>query len=553
MVFEKFLKNNLEIVYLYFKNQSNFVIKIYNFKKMRSFFISIFVGTLLCLLSCRSDFSFSPSTGNLEFSKDTVYLDTVFSKISSSTYSLKVYNRSSKDIKIPVLQLEKGLLSKYRMTVDGDQGENGKIFRNTELLANDSLYIFVETTAKIDDANPTDFLYTDTILFDSGSNLQKVALVTLIQDAFFIYPNRENGIYDQVAIGLDDQNVVQTVRGRALIGNHPDNGNEFVFTNQKPYVIYGYASVPEGKTLTINAGARIHFHADSGLIVQQNASLKINGEKSMTKYLEKEVIFEGDRLEPFYSDVPGQWGFVYLRQGSKNHKIDHLTLKNAIVGLIVENNVGAVMQLDNSQFYDCSNVGIYGRFAHIEATNVVVNNAGQAALACTLGGNYNFRHCTFNNSWPSSKQLSVLIDNFYTDANKQDVAFDLTQATFSNCLIYGNNQTEMILNKNDSKLFNYQFNNCLIKFNSDDNLFKNNILYDFTSSNYVNCLVSNNTTTIKPNFQNVNKNKLNIDETSEAVKKGDATFLVPFDILGNPRNTLFAPDLGAYQNAAFPK
>ena len=50
--------------------------------------------------SCRKDFEFSPSTGNLEFSKDTVYLDTVFSNIGSSTYNLKVYNRSNEDIVI---------------------------------------------------------------------------------------------------------------------------------------------------------------------------------------------------------------------------------------------------------------------------------------------------------------------------------------------------------------------------------------------------------------------------------------------------------------------
>ena len=57
--------------------------------------------------SCRKDFEFSPSTGILEFSKDTVYLDTVFTNIGSSTYNLKVYNRSNNDIIIPTLDLDK--------------------------------------------------------------------------------------------------------------------------------------------------------------------------------------------------------------------------------------------------------------------------------------------------------------------------------------------------------------------------------------------------------------------------------------------------------------
>jgi len=93
-----------------------------------------------------------------------VYLDTVFSNIGSSTYTLKVYNRSNKDIKIPTIKLGKSD-SKYRMMVDGmtgvDEDNNGvgdgRIFNNVELLAKDSLYIFIETTAKISDANPTDF------------------------------------------------------------------------------------------------------------------------------------------------------------------------------------------------------------------------------------------------------------------------------------------------------------------------------------------------------------------------------------------------------------
>ena len=35
----------------------------------------------------------------------------------------------------------------------------------------------------------TDFLYTDFIEFGIGTIQQKVELVTLVQDAYFIYPN----------------------------------------------------------------------------------------------------------------------------------------------------------------------------------------------------------------------------------------------------------------------------------------------------------------------------------------------------------------------------
>src|SRR5690606_5103431 len=126
---------------------------------------------------------------------------TVFTNIGSSTYTLKVYNQSNNDISIPQIKLAKGLESKYRMTVDGMTGNNNRIFQNVELLAKDSMYIFIEVTADVAQANPADFLYTDQIEFGAGSNLQTVELVTLIQDAVFLYPQRhEDGTYESIDI-----------------------------------------------------------------------------------------------------------------------------------------------------------------------------------------------------------------------------------------------------------------------------------------------------------------------------------------------------------------
>ncbi|MGG7034766.1 MAG: hypothetical protein ACI7YS_06170 [Flavobacterium sp.] len=518
---------------------------------MRHLLYVLFIGFLISFTSCRNELTFEPTTGNLAFSRDTVYLDTVFKNIGSATYKLKVYNKSNQDISIPTIKFGKGLDSKYRMMVDGMQGENGKIFNNVELLAKDSLFIFIEVTADVKDANSNDFLYTDQILFGTSSNLQKVEVVTLIQDAYFIYPKRENEIYETVPIGINGDNTVATVRGRNLNHNHPDNGDEFIWNSTKPYVIYGFASVPANEKLTVMPGARIHFHADSGLIVQEGGTLNINGTTSNTENMENEVVFEGDRLESFYDAVPGQWGFVYLRQGSTNHQISNLTLKNATIGFIVENNFGSAMTIKNTQIYDCTSVGIYGIHANIEGNNIVINSVGQIALACTSGGNYNFKHCTFNNNWPSSKHLSVMIDNYFLDENKQPVVFDLTEATFSNCIIYGSNSVEMLLNKNNQKQFVYQFNNCLIKFNNVNNKFTNDPLYNFSDSNfYKDCLIAKNTYDLNPNFQDVNKNKLNIDQTSSAFEKGSSDYLIPLDILGFERSSL-NPDLGAYTNKPF--
>src|SRR6187402_512577 len=92
---------------------------------MRNFIFLVFIGLLVSVSSCRTDFDFAASAnGDLAFSRDTVYLDTVFKNIGSSTYTLKVYNKTNNNIAIPTIRLGKGNNSKYRMTVDGMTGED---------------------------------------------------------------------------------------------------------------------------------------------------------------------------------------------------------------------------------------------------------------------------------------------------------------------------------------------------------------------------------------------------------------------------------------------
>ena len=510
---------------------------------MRNFIVLLFIGFVISLSSCRQDFQFEPSTGDLTFSKDTIYLDTVFTNIGSSTYTLKVYNKSSKDIKIPTIQLGKGQNSKYRMTVDGMTGDNNRVFHNVELLAKDSLYVFIELTTDVAEANPTDFLYTDQIQFDSGSNFQKVELVTLIQDAYFLYPQRfDDGTTETLPIGEDQ------IYGFFLDENDPNNGNEYEWKNDKPYVIYGYAAVPNGKTLNVHPGARIHFHADSGLIIGGGGSLKINGELSSTEALENEVIFEGDRLEPDFSDVPGQWGAIWLTSGSTGNEINHLTIKNAVVGLLIDFNDGNYMPIKNTQIYNSANMGIYAKTAKIKGENIVINTAGQYSIACTLGGSYDFRHCTFNNNWSSSKQLAVLVNNYYIDPNtNQQVAIKLEQANFYNSIIFGSNQIELFLDKStDNPDLNWTaplFSKCQIKFNNSNNQYTNNPDYAFLKN--PDEIIKNG----KPDFLDVFKNKLMIGADSDAINFGNDVG-VSYDILGKPRSGSF--DLGAYNFIVFP-
>ena len=520
---------------------------------MRYIVLLGFLGLLLGFSSCRTDFDFEPSTGELSFSRDTVYLDTVFTNIGSSTYTLKVYNKSDKNISIPSIGFARGAASKYRMTVDGIVENLSKSFSNVELLAKDSMFIFIETTANIADVSSTDFLYTDQIIFGGGNNSQKVELVTLVQDAYFIFPNNNNGIRDSIDFGFDEVGEVTKVLGRNLQENHPDNGNEYIWTSEKPYVVYGFAGVPDGKTLTVNPGARIHFHADSGIIVQEGGTINIAGEKSETENLEKEVIFEGDRLEPGFAETPGQWDGVYLRAGSKDHSISNLTLKNATVGIYVQNNLGTPLQVRNTQIYNCSAVGLLGVFAQIDGFNLVINSKtrGIGALACRIGGSYNFTHCTFNNQSSSSTQFAVIIDNFRKLDNGQIIKADLIAANFNNCIIFGSNSRQLLLSKDDSQLFNYKFTSCLLKFNNSDPAFNGSTLYDFENTNlYLNCIRAQNNSDFKADFLDPQQNKLQIGADSAARGTADSSFSAgTSDILDISRTNPY--DIGAYNFTIF--
>ena len=503
--------------------------------------ISLGVLIFISLLwsSCRKDFDFAESTGQLEFSKDTVFLDTVFTGISSSTYSLKVYNPTESDLRISAINLERGESSGYRLNVDGAAG---KAFRDIPILAKDSLYIFIESTLDLAGQNLSEFLYTDAIQFGTGNTAQQVQLVTLVRDAVFLYPARQaDGSRETLTLGMNPDGTEVTVEGFFL------ENSELNFTNEKPYVIYGFAAVRAGQTLNMAPGTRVHFHQDSGIWIGSGASLAINGGASSDpQLLENEVVFEGDRLEPEFSEVPGQWGTIWLAEGSINNTITHLTLKNATVGILAEGDATAdppALRIANSQIRNSSLVNLWGRNSSIFGENLILGNAGNATFYGNLGGNYEFLHSTFANYWSNGFRTgsAVQLNNFEDAGNGAARAFDLSQAYFGNCIISGNTNTELFLNSNGINLFEFQFDHCLIRYGAPPD----GPLYNFQDpGRYTNIVLNGD-----PGFWDIPRQDYRIDETSAARDRGSDEIgqRVPFDLLGTERTP--APDLGAYQHA----
>ena len=76
------------------------------------------------------------------------------------------------------------------------------------------------------------------------------------------------------------------------------------WTNDKPYLIIDYLYVDSLASLTIEPGVTVYMH--------YNALLYVDGTLEVMGSLEEPVTFQGDRLEEFYKDKPGQWRFIYL-------------------------------------------------------------------------------------------------------------------------------------------------------------------------------------------------------------------------------------------------
>jgi len=502
---------------------------------MRSLFTLLCCIFLIAISSCRKDFETISSYGKLAFSKDTVFLDTVFTNIGSATYNLKVYNRGNNAITIPQIKLKNGTASNYRLNVDGIPG---KEFQDIEILAKDSMYVFIETT--INANNNLNLLYTDKILFDTGENQQEVDLVTLVQDAHFIFPGKDAITMKIDSLTLDGQPT--SLKGRFLT-----DAELLIFTSSKPIVIYGFAAIPKNKTLNIEAGANVYFHDNSGLIVDDKATLKVKGTRS------KKVVFEGDRLEHSFSDIPGQWGTIWMRAGSINNEIHHAIIRNGIIGILVdslENNSRPTLKLQNTEIYNHASFGILGRETNIEGHNLVIGNAGQASLAATIGGSYNFTHATFSNFWSNSlRQLpAVLINNFFVYKNEAGEEIietrNLHTANFTNCIFDGNNNIEFIIDFVDGGgIFNYNISNSMIQFNDINNSFNDIPQLDFTNPFYQNNILNGNS-----HFRDPQRNDFVIGEESDAINKASSS-AYPEDLLGVDRTS--NPDIGAYQHVIF--
>lgn len=456
--------------------------------------LTILLLISLLLFSCNKESITESKEARLTLSTDTLRFDTVFTGTGAVTKYFLIKNENRETIRLSNLQLMGAGNTGFVMNVDGVPGSR---FTNVEIRGNDSLYVFISVNAS-SNAQTLPFILRDSVAVEWNGNRLFKQLEAWGQNAHFL-------------------------RGKII-------SNDTVWQNDLPYVILGGLIIDTNATLTLQPGVRLYFNADAPLIV--DGTLQVNGTVSDS------VVFQGNRLDEPYSDFPGSWPGIYFRGSSRNNQLNHAVIKNAYQGVVADRpapNSNPKLVLNNCILDNIYDVGLLGVNTSIVANNCLISNCG-TNVGITLGGNYQFTHCTiasFSNLYIQHKNPVFFASNF-SRINNQVVTAPFN-ASLTNCIIWGDFGTvenEIVTSRQGNGTFNLSIVHTLFKAARDPD-----------HSTFTNVL--RNTS---PAFDSINISRrifnYRLKANSPALNKGIITSITT-DLEGKPRVGL--PDLGCYE------
>ncbi|MDR0507351.1 MAG: hypothetical protein LBH32_11155 [Dysgonamonadaceae bacterium] len=496
---------------------------------MNRLYFHFLLFLLAGFFACNSDFEYySTNPDNLlSFSTDTLRFDTVLATVNTPIKVFTVYNNNKKSLLISSIRLKNYEYSRFKINVDG---ETGTSFRDVEIRANDSLYVFVNIKPD-QTGNEQPFLISDCIEFITNGRQQNVILEAFGQDVI-------------VCKGL-------TINSDSILDN------------RKPFLIYDSLVVSAGTVLDISEGTAFYMQNKAEIIVR--GTLRINGT------LESPVVIRGVRNDLMvgvpYDLIPGQWGGIRFCATSFNNVINYARIRNGSFGIEMELSEPSESKLEMKNVVLTNFKGKLIRSVNcmMNVENCELSNS-QGALLDLTGGHYNFIHCTMANYYASSidagwgnsdNQTIILSTAYYTEETLDKPArYPILQANFYNTVIWGmkyQNSSQISIEETGNESFiNYYFENCLFPSKGATNDDPNNP--DIVPT-VVNCVINEDPVFIDTKVAKDDKDKYDfhynfkIDSVSPARNKANSqiSMQLPYDLNGVDRFLDEGPDIGAYE------
>lgn len=481
--------------------------------------LAVLIGIAMMTQSCADDSISVDPNSRLEFSIDTLTFDTVFTAVGSATRSFKVYNPNDQTVNISKVELEGTAGDAFRLNIDGS---TGNVLTDITIPPNDSIYIFAEVTVDPNDLN-NPYVIGDAVVFETNGNEQRVTLEAWGQNVNYIGSKGGGSL-----LSCDLQDIV--------------------FDDVKPYVIYGILFV-DSCNLVLPEGCEIYVHGglvnqgnpynDGAIIIRENGKLTSNGTK------DNPVRIQGDRLEAFYDEEPGQWYGIIINKNAVGSTINHTIIRNSAIGIAVDS--AADLTIKNSMIHNTNSSNIIGIHSSIYAENCVFfsSNAGNN-VQLIYGGDYDFNYCTIttmasaasiSHSSPALRATNVrCFDEFCQQYDEYPL-----NANFRNCIIYGSRANEITtFDRTASGNYNLTLDHCLIKLDQAEP--ENNLVFD----NCNECVINSD-----PLYMDID----DYDYRPDTLSPVEEMAFIINDNAGNPitidkdENTrdLTMPDIGAYE------
>lgn len=473
-------------------------------------FSLLICGLLASLTQCKKD----PINGiGISFSTDTLTFDTVFTTLGSTTHSFKVYNKTSQDITIDNIKLMGLQGSQYRINVDGISGTN---FNNVEVLAKDSIYVFVEVTVNPNNVS-SPFVINDEIQFTRGENTQKVVLNAWGQNAYYHLGETYSPTNPQTPWATDKPHIVVAKGGIGI-------------------------AVSQGATFTIPSGTQ--------LFMGPNALISIDGNLVANAIGNDSITFEGIRLDEDYVNRPGQWlGIIYSR--TANIQMRRCIINESLLGLADEHVINVLVgqtitttqlpytadpipnvTLDKVIIKNTSGTALTAIKTKLTATNCLFHTAGGNVVGIFLGGEYDFTNCTMANVYTrfvEHRNESLAVADRIVDLNNTLHTAASLSASFVNCVVYGGLENELAFAAaNPASQISFQ--NCLVKMEADS----------FTQVSSSFCILNRD-----PQFKDESKENYTPGSGSPLIDSGKVVPFITDDLYGNSRFGI--PDIGAIE------